>query len=469
MSTTYHIETDKGAYDIEVDDSQQAQDQPAQQPMGMMDQAKLVARMVPEAYKLTPMGRADSSIADNPQQLLPVAGAMVGSTIAPGPGTAAGAGLGQVAKRMIDIKTGKAPGTPLSDPNAMLFPSSPSDAASEAVAPMAQTAVAGAPEVDSVKAGVQKVTQNLAARGVGLKGALLKRIGMDKARDVGQTMLDEGVIKGTSPGTEATLERAKEAAQTSGKEIGEGLSALDEAGVKSFNPRAIARKVYNQIKPGRLGGAYNAQELAAREVRDTILAHRAGGGPITFDSAQTLKETLQDMGKFNTMTDQMKSKMYRQAAGIVKQAMEDSIGNAAGSEIIREGGPSVVGTDITAPGEKVLGEVGNIDPDVLQRYQKAKKVYGAAETATEGLTNRLNAEASSGPSLRGTIIAAGAASQGHLTPALEALGAYEATARYGARVGASTLNFLNNSPLAENVRRAVMSEFISRITTKGDQ
>lgn len=453
MSTTYHIQTDKGDYDIEVDEGQQGDDQQAAATdRSFMDQAKIAARMIPIAAELSPMGKIAKNVIEKPQDQLPLVGMAIGTALAPGLGTAAGAGLGQIGARMVDIYKGDKAGTPFQ----------------ESLGPMAQTAMAGLPEVGGVKAAVQKTAQGLAARGVGIKGALLKRIGLDKARQVGQTMLDEGVVKGTSLGTEATLDRAKDVAETSGKAIGEGLTALDEAGVKSFNPRVLARKVYDQIRPGRLGGAYNAQELAAREVRDTILAHRAGGGPITFDSAQQLKETLQEMGQFHTMTDKMKAKMYRQASGIVKGALEDSVGAAAGKEVLIEGGPSVVGTDMLPKGDKVVGELQNIAPDVLEKYKQAKKVYGAAETATEGLTNRLNAEASSGPSLRGTLIAAGAASQGHLTPALEALGLWETGARYGARAGASTLNFLNSNAIAENVRRAITSEFISRIRMKGN-
>lgn len=426
-----------------------AEEQGPPQDLGFMDQAKIMAKMIPAAAELTPMGKVAKNIADNPQDQLPLVGAGIGTAIAPGLGTAAGAGLGQIGARMVDIYKGDKAGTPFE----------------ESLGPMAQTAVAGLPEVGGVKAAAQKTAQGFAARGIGIKGALLKRLGLNKAREVGQTMMDEGVIKGTSLGTEATLNRAKDVAATSGKVVGEGMAALDDAGLESVNPRKLAKKVYDELRPTRLGGAYNNDELVAREVRDTILAHKNDGN--TFGSAQDLKEKLQEIGDFNHMSDKLRAKMYRKASGIVRQALEDSVGATAGKEVVIEGGPSVVGTDLLPKGDKVVGEIHNIAPDVLERYKQAKKVYGAAETATTGLTNRLNAEASSGPSLRGTLIAAAAASQGHLTPALEALGVWEAGTRYGARAGASTINFLNNSAIAENVRRAVMSEFISRIRMKG--
>lgn len=452
---TFHIETEGGkSYDVEVDDTAQPEPQGPPPEVTMAQKARIGGMMAQEAFKLTPMGRFASDPVKNTMENLPLIGAVGGSMVAPGAGTAAGAGLGQIGKRMYGISQG-APG-----------PEETNFAPGEMIMPMVQTALAGVPEVGGVKAAVQKTAQGLAAIGLGIKGALLKRVGLDKAREVGQTMMDEGVIKGTSLGTEATKLRAEDAAASSGKAIGEGLSSLDEAGVRSFNPRVLARKVYEKLRPGRLGGAYNEQELAAREVRDTVLAHREGGKPITFDSAQELKETLQKQGKFHSLNAPMKAQMYREASGVIKQAMEDAVGRAAGKEVVMEGGPPM-GTEMLPKGDKVIGTVGNIAPDVLENYQKAKKVYGAAETSIEGLTGKLNAEASSGPSLRGTIIAAGAASQGHLTPALEALGAWEVGSRYGARAGAASMNFLNNSVIAENVRRAVTSHFISRIRMKG--
>lgn len=463
MSTTYRIETDKGTYDVEVDDAPQADQTSAPPEVSMAQQARLTGMMAQEAFRMTPMGKFAEHPVKNTMENLPMIGAVGGGAVGSavpfvgtGLGASAGAGLGQIGKRMYDISQG-AQG-----------PSEPNFSPKEALMPMAQTAIAGFPEVGGVKAAVQKTAQGLAAKGVGLKGSILKRIGLDKARQVGQTMMDEGVIKPLS-GTEATLGRAKDVAAKSGEAIGEGLAAFDEAGVKSFNARKLALKVYKDIRPEYSGGAYNSLHDSSREVANTILAHSEGSGKITFDSAQTLKETLGEMGNFKNVNPSPKEKMYRKAFHSVKTAIEGAMENAAGTEVVTEGGPSIVGTDLLPKDDKVVGEVSTISPDVLQRYQHGKKVYGAAETATEGLTGRLNAEASSGPSLRGTIIAAGAASQGHLTPALEALGLWEVGSRYGARAGASSLNFVNNNAIAENVRRAVMSHFISRIRMKGEQ
>lgn len=451
MSTTYRIETDKGSYEVEVDDSAQADASapaPAQE-MSFGQKAAMAGAVGKEVWSHTPMAKA-WDIASNP----PVAGSIVGGLVAGPPGMAAGAGLGQIGKRMYDISKG-AP--------AQVGGIAPK----EAILPMAQAAIAGLPEVGGVKTAVQKTAQELAARGVGIKGALLKRLGMDKARQVGQTMLDEGVVKGTSLGTEATLGRASDLGESSGQALEQGIKGLDDAGAKGPNPAVLAKKVYRELKPEYSGGDYTEVENAARKIHNTIMAHARKSNAGTFSNTQDLKEMLQELGNFDTATPKWKAKMYRQASGMVRQAMEDSVGKVAGTNVIAEPmGPA--GTDLLPQGERIIGQETQIAPDVLEKYKKAKQVYGAAETATEGLTNRLTSEASSGPSLRGMIIAGGALQSGNVTPALEALGLWEATSRYGARGGASALNFMNNNAISQNVRQAVMSEFISRIRMKGD-
>lgn len=447
MALTESEELEMLELEAQEDSGETDEQQPSGPPPAMMD---VLPRMIPEAYRMTPMGASSTDIVENPEHQLPLAGMAVGSMFGPA-GMAAGAGLGQIGSRMVDIYKGDTSRSP----------------GMESFGPMAQATVAGFPEVGGVKTAIQGAAQGLARRGLGIKGAMLKRMGLEKAEEVGQTMLEKGVIKATSPGTGATLERAQDLAETSGKAIGEGLSSLDEVGVKSIDSRKVARQVYDQLKPGRVGGAYNNEELVAREIRDTIMAHAKDGQ--TFASAQELKETLQELGSFHNMSDRLRAKMYRKASGIVRQALDESVGAAAGKQVVIEGGPSISGTDLLPRGEKVVGEVSTIAPDVLEKYKESKRIYGAAESAIEGLKGRLTSEASNATvSLRGSIIAMGAASQGHITPALEALGAWEIGSRYGARTGAATLNFLNSNAIAENVRRAVAAEFISRFRMKGD-
>lgn len=464
------FETGKPAFDpnkpFEASGTDSGQPQgPSWEEMGALSKAEAMVRMVPAAFQMTPQGKLANYVADNPTETFPLVGAAVLSPLGPG-GMAAGAGLGQVAKRMVDIKTGRQAAPAMDDPNATLFPSSPMTMFKESLAPMAQTAMQGLPEVEGVKKGVQAAAQGLARRGLGIKGALLKRIGIDKAEEVGQTMLDKGVIKPFSS-TRMTLKRAEGLAETEGEKLGQGLMALDDAGVPSIEPQKLADHVYQNIRPKYSGGAYDAQEKVAQEVRDTILAHAQDGKPITFESAQALKKTLKDMGEFNHLTDKNKAIMYRKASSTIRQAIEDTVGDAAGKTVVSPGGPSLMGTDMLPQGEKVVGEVGQIPTDVLERYNESKKIYGHAETAVEGLSGKVTSEASREPlSVKGTIIAAMALKSGNITPALEALGAYEVGTRYGARAGAATINLLNNNAIAENVRRAIVSEFITRISTK---
>lgn len=350
-------------------------------------------------------------------QNLPLIGAVAGGAMLPGAGAPLGAGVGQIAKRMIGIGTGAEP--PSQGP------------VKEAVAPMVQSALVGIPETDAVKGAVQSTAQNLGRRALGFTKGMLKRMpgGIPQANEVAQTMLDKGVIQPLS-GTEGTLERAKDLADTSGKAVG---SSLAKTGQSALNTTSVANEVINQLAPSFKGGAYDAQEKAANEVVDTIMAH--GNGPIDFQSGQQLKNKLGDLAKFNSSTDGMKAQMYRRAYGIVSDALEKGVASA--------------------------------DSTGLPDYLDAKKTYGASQRAIQGLTDKSAGEASNSVlSLRGAAIGAGALASGHITPALEALGAWETARRYGAGFGAATLNSVNNSPAVDAVRRAALAKFIDKVTTK---
>ena len=379
-------------------------------PSGMEPSLSNIAQLAPKM-----LGAVAPMEGEFVRQNLPVIGASVGSALLPGAGTALGAGTGQIAKRMIGIATGKEPpaGTPLQ----------------EATGPMLQAAGSGLLELSPVKNAIQAGAQNLGRRALGFTKGMLKKVGIEGANETAQEMLDKGVIKPLS-GARATLERAEDLAQTSGQAVGEGLR---KAGQNALDTNDVASNVIDQLSPKLKGGAYDAQEKAAQEVVDTVMAH--GNGPISWDNAQALKQKLGELARFNSGTDNLKATMYRRAYGIVSDAIEKGV---------------AAGDASAAPG-----------------YLANKATYGASQQAIRALTDKANAEASnSALSLRGAAIAAGSLASGHVTPALEALGAWEAARRVGASTGAAALHTLNNSPLAQNARRAILSELISRLTTK---
>jgi hypothetical protein len=86
--------------------------------------------------------------------LLPTAGMMAGTAVAPGIGTAAGAGLGSIAQRMADLAYGQ--GAPPPTPGQSFAPK-------EAIWPVANTAMAGLPETPIGQAAGEKVGDVLSA------------------------------------------------------------------------------------------------------------------------------------------------------------------------------------------------------------------------------------------------------------------------------------------------------------------
>lgn len=351
---------------------------------------------------------------------LPAAGGVVGSAIAPGLGSAAGVGIGQILKRAADIGYGK------------VQPAEAMNPSSEAVTPMVQTALAGLPEVQGVKTAVNNVASNLGRRALGFSKGMIKRLkgGTDEANQAANEMLQQGVIRPFS-GAKATLARAEDVAATSGKAVGE---ALAKTGQNALDTQQVGNQIIGQLAPKYQGGAYAQQEKIANEILDTVSAH-SNGGVLDFQSAQDLKNTLKHMAGNNWNTDKLKAAMYQKAYGIVSDAMENAVQNASNQAF---------------PG-----------------YIRNKAIYGASQKAIAGLEDKQAAEAANSIlSLRGAAIGAGALASGHVTPALEALGVWEAARRVGAGTGASVLYGLNNSPALDASRRALLAEFISRVTTK---
>ena len=355
---------------------------------------------------------------------LPAAGAIAGGTLLPGAGAPIGAGLGQIGARVADLAYGRA------EPAGAMNP------AREALGPMVQAGLAGLPEVGGIKKAVQNVAQNQGVRALGYTKRMLKRFGgEDAAKETAQTMLDKGVIK-FGAGAKSTLERAEDLASDAGSMMTKAGESFTEAGLRPLDTNKVISEVRAQLTPKFKGGAYDAEHRVLDEITDTIKAH--GEGPIDFQSAQTLKEKLQELGKFLVNTDSVKSNLYRRASGIVRQSIDDAVGSVKSPE--------------------------------AAKYLEGKKLYGQSQRAVEGLTDRVAADAANNAvSLRGVIAGAGALGTGNLPAALGAVGAFEGIRRVGSGSAASLLNFANQSAGLANLRRAILSKFVDRfITNHGD-
>lgn len=189
------------------------------------------------------------------------------------------------------------------------------------------------------RAALQESAQEAGRKSLGYTKAYLnKKPGnIDKANKVAQVMLDEGVITNPithpfSSGTKSMMDRAEMINAASGQSMGENISTLSSSGKRSFSGKDVNREIESQLAPKFSGGAYEAENKIVQEIMDTVRAH--GEGPLDFSSAQALKEKLQELGKFNSMTDQVKAKLYRRASGIVRDALDRSVAaTAQGGEL----------------------------------------------------------------------------------------------------------------------------------------
>lgn len=202
-----------------------------------------------QMFGMLPQVKTINSMIKNPQQMLPIAGMGVGTALGGPLGGAAGAGLGQIGSRMVDI----AKGSPVQSPG------------KEAIGPMAQTFAAGIPEVSGIfRPGTSTLAQKIGQ-------------GLDRT---GQTL--SGVKKGTLP--QVTKEgfniykapSLPKAQELFGMALGpEGQTAMKQTASEAFDPvlsqsRQTATEIGTKIEQGQPVTAIDA--LKARQATDDIIS-----------------------------------------------------------------------------------------------------------------------------------------------------------------------------------------------------
>lgn len=305
-----------------------------------------------------------------------------------------------------------------------------------------EAALAGAGAMkDAAKAGLHRgstrFAEDMARRAIGYTKRFFKDPeDFKRANDVAREILRQQVkdpttgkvVKVFSASTESMLQRTEILSEQAGKKIGGILKNLDESGVRSANLDDLVNKVVTDLDPGKTGGAYKVTKAALKEVIDTINAHVDDideAGNLTFASAQQLKQALKEVANFNKVSDATKAHVYRRAYGIVREAIDTSVGNA----------------------EKVLGPKGT---GVLREFIESKGIYGKAEEALAALTNKLGTELGNNViGLRETILAAGQLAKGSVTGAMAAGVAKpltQSSAAIASKVASSFAKFLKTVP-----------------------
>lgn len=307
------------------------------------------------------------------------------------------------------------------------------------------TAIQIAPDIAASTQAPEQITslrepaESLGRRALGFNKGLIKKAGgVEKANQVARAMLDEGVISPmASPQT--MLERAEDVGESAGKRIGETLGSVDQPATTTG---ALKREISSQLSPGRRGGVYDKMRGNVNEVLKTVGGH--GNGPVDFESAQELKQTLKGPAQFGKMSDGERAETFRRAYGIVRQAIDTGLDNAVAKGLI--------------PKEKAV------------QFMKDKATYGASEQAINALKDKLAGDAANNiVSLRGSLVGAGALATGDVKTALEGIGAWELLRRRGEATGASALNYLSKTRGTNTFKNQVMTEFVDRLMNKRKQ
>ena len=177
-------------------------------------------------------------------QHLPLAGMAFGGAFGGPVGMAAGAGLGQIGARMADLGYGR------------VQPSEAMSPVREAIAPMAQTALAGIPETSMVS----KIGRGLAKAGETLTGV---------KKDVFQQAAKQGYSTYAAPSIPKAQNIFSEALGP------EGRAAMKQSVDDVFDPavgqaRGIAKEIGNKIENGEAVSAVEA--LKARQATDRVIS-----------------------------------------------------------------------------------------------------------------------------------------------------------------------------------------------------
>jgi hypothetical protein len=264
----------------------------------------------------------------------------------------------------------------------------------------------------------ENIAQGAARRTLGYTKGMLKKPGaLERANEVGQTMLEQNVIRNplTHPfsfGAEDTFGRASDLADVSGQAIGKTISDL--SGKPSIDVNVVGNEISNQLSPKYSGGIYDTQAKIANEIIDTVGAH--GNGPIGFESAQALKSKLGEIAQFSKNSDALKANMYQRAYGIVNDALEKAVGSAT------EGTPAAA------------------------QYLKNKQIYGASKEAERALLNRMSSEAGNKRiGLTDTIMAGGELAAGHPGAAAALVGLKHGLENAGNALTARIMDYLAKS------------------------
>lgn len=242
--------------------------------------------------------------------LLPVAGGMAGTAVMPGAGTAAGAGLGSIAQKMANMVYGTSPQV---EPTTSVagIPLAPK----EAINPMLNAALAGAPETQEGQAAAKYIGNKYEAFKPGIKKALSQ---------VGQMMTGKSAVKvrrliedpaAILPESLGGAKSVSDASSAYGKAL-ENTSVQHEG--EQFVTKGLEKKAFGPFKRGH-------QE--AEDVAQTVYDKWKNSEPIDAQEAFNAKRATDKL--WPTVVKERNAEDIRQMSEF-KTAMDDILSKQAG-------------------------------------------------------------------------------------------------------------------------------------------
>jgi len=245
--------------------------------------------------------------------LLPVAGAMAGTAVAPGAGTAAGAGLGSIAQRMADLAYGQ--GAPPPSPGTNFAPK-------EAVWPMVNTAMAGVPETTQAKAIAEKAAPYLANLKTGFKKGAAKIFGSTSGKGAVKTarlIEDPLAILPEKLGGSKSVQAASDAY---GNALANDKTLIPLEGGKGFT-RGITKTEFSPFSRGN---------KEAEDVAQSIWDKWKTGAEINAQEAYTAKRATDKL--WPAVVKERNAEQIRQLSEF-KTAMDDVLSNQGAGPFLK--------------------------------------------------------------------------------------------------------------------------------------
>ncbi len=261
----------------------------------------------------------------------------------------------------------------------------------------------GAQSADEIASGLKSRAEEQAARSLGAERGTIKKLGMDKIRDIGRFAIDEGIVTPLSS-TDDLVNKNAQAMQRAGSKMSDIYGAIDEAGASTFNPKVAAKRMSDELGDFWRDPINKGESNQFDNIIESIL--NRGPNDLPIKEAQLLKEKIGKVANWkNNIAPTDKERMAREAYGLISGYLDETVDTSS----------------------DIMGS-----PKFTDQLKEARKIYSAGKGSEELLANKVARE--QGNKMFGmtdSIIAGGGIASG------PTMGAGSATA--GALVGAKKL------------------------------